>query len=220
MPGEDIIRIACTVGVTQVVCDLLARQFLFQKEPYKRALERFERAQSSYDKVAKEYEAKKDTKQQEKVKKRLDRAKNELGERKAEVAKTHSGAGIMTSFVFLLLFRILGAEHGGKIMGIIPFVPFGLLRKVTMRGLDFGGDHSAVVALLKDSTGVNSAEQACSYVIIYLLSNMSVKFFLHKAIGEAPPAGADQGLYSVMESPSIARGLKQMGLDPDELKQD
>jgi uncharacterized membrane protein (DUF106 family) len=218
MTAADILRVAITVSVAQAVCDLLTRYMVYQKQPYLRSVDALGRAQAKFDKLQKEYDNKKAAKQQDKMKKRLDIAKDDLGEAKSEVAKKHSGPGIITSIVFFILFRILGAEHGGKVMGIIPFVPQRFLRKVTMRGLDFGDELGLTV--FKDSKGVNSVNQACSFMIIYLLCNMTVKFYVHRLVGERPPPGADGGLLAVMESPRVAKGLRQMGFDPDELKND
>lgn len=214
MTAEEIVRVAVTVSVVQVLCDLLARYFVFQKDPYRRSVGALQRAQTKHDKLAKDASGK----AKDKYKKRLDRAKDDLGEAKSEVAKRHSGPGMMTSFFFVLLFRILGAEHSGKVLGVMPFTPWRLLRKITLRGLDFGEDLSLNV--FKESVGVDSVQQACSFTIIYILCNVGVKFYVHKLVGEAAPPGADGGLLAVMESPKIARGLRQLGLDPDEFKQD
>ena len=221
MAAEDILRLAITVSVTQIICDLLANKFVYEKDPYRRAVSAFERAQTKYDKLVKETDTKLsggNAKQQDKVKKRLEQAKNDLGEAKSEVAKRHSGPGMLSSIVFVILFRVLGIEHGGKVIGIIPFEPFSLLSRVTMRGLDFGGELG--LAMFKDSKALFSVQQACSFTVIYLLCNMGLKFYVHKIVAEAPPHGADGGLMTVMESPTISRAMKQLGIDPDELKQD
>jgi uncharacterized membrane protein (DUF106 family) len=216
MTAEDIVRVAITVSVVQAVCDLLASYMVYQKQPYLRSVAALERAQTKYDKLQKEYDNKKATKQQDKMKKRLDIAKDDLGEAKSEVAKKHSGPGILTSIVFIILFRILGEEHSGKVMGIIPFAPHRLLRKVTMRGLDFGEELG--MTIFQDSKGVNSVHQACSFAILFLLCNMGVKFYVHRLVGTRPPPGADGGILGIIESPRFAKGLRQMGIDPDELK--
>ena len=219
MTADDILRVAMTVTVTQIVCDLLARYGVYEKEPYKKAVRAFERAQTKYNKLAKETETTKKTgKQQDKAKKRLDMAKDEMGEAKSEVAKRHSGPGMLSSFLFLIFLRVLGSEHHGKVMAILPFVPYRLIRKVTLRGLDFGGETG--VEMFKDSPGVYSVNQACSFMIIYLLCNLSLKFYVHKLVSTPAPPGADGGLLAVMDNPKIAKGLRDMGLDPDELKQD
>lgn len=216
MTAHDILRVAMTVSAVQIICDLLARYFVYSKPTYTRAVGALERARTKYDKLAKETASKTPGKQQDKVQKRLDRAKEDLGEAKSEVAKRHSSPGIWSSMLFMLMFRVLGAEHSGKVMGVLPFVPFRLLRKVTLRGLEFGDDLGTSV--FQESTGVDTVHQACSFVIIYLLCNLGVKFYVHKLVGEAPPPGAEGGLLAVLESPKIAKGLRQMGIDPDELK--
>ncbi|CAB9517466.1 transmembrane and coiled-coil [Seminavis robusta] len=216
MTAEDIIRVAVTVSLVQVGCDLLARYMIFQKEPYQRAVSTLERRKAQYDKLVKEFEGK-TGKQQEKVKKRMDRAKDDLGEAKSAVAAKHTTPGMLTSIAFVLLFRILGTEHSGKVMAVLPFQPLSLMRKVTLRGLDFGGDMG--FNIFKESPGVQSVHQACSLMFIYLLCNMGVKFYVHRLVGQQTPEGVG-GIMALAENPKIAKGLKEMGLDPDELKQD
>ena len=217
MTDGDILRVAITVSVTQLICDLLARYLVYQKEPYRRAVSTLERASAKFNKLQKEFDSKKATKQQDKMKKRLDVAKDDLGEATSEVARRHGGPGMLSSVVFIILLRVLGADLGGKVMGIIPFVPPSLLRRLTMRGLTFGND-LGLSEIFKDSKGVKSVNQACSFMLIYLLCNLSVKYYVHKLVGERPPPGADGGVMAVLESPKVLEGLKQMGFDTSELK--
>jgi len=216
MPAEDILRVVITISVTQIVLDVLATKLVYEKEPYQRLVGSFERAKAKYLKLEAQY-ATKSEKQQEKMAKQLQRAKDDMGEAKSAVASKHSGPGIYMSIIYMILFRILGAEHSGKVFGILPFEPWTLLRKVTMRGLDFGNELGTDV--FKDSKGLDSVNSACSFVIIYLLCNMGVKFYVHKLVGESPPPGAEGGLFAVMESPAMNRSLKQLGLNPDEFKE-
>jgi len=218
MTADDIIRVAITVSVAQVVVDLMARQFVYKRDPYQKAVSALERAQTKYSKLEKETASKTPGKQQEKVQKRLNVAKDDLGAARGDVAKRHSGPGILSGFLFMILFRILGAEHYGKVMGVLPFTPFRLLQKLTLRGLDFGDD--LAITAFHESKGVDTVQQACSFAIIYLLCNVGVKFYVHKLVGEAAPSGAEGGIMAVMDDPKVARGLKQMGLDPDDLKMD
>lgn len=216
MTAQDIVKVAITVTITQIVIDLMARQFIFKKEPYQRALKALERATAKHDKLVKEKASKSAGKQQDKVQKRLDLAKDDMGEAKAEVSKRHSGPGIISGVVFMVMFRVLGAEHSGKIIGVLPFVPWSVLRRITLRGLDFGADLGA--SSFEQSTGVDSVHQACSFILIYFLCNMGIKFYVHKLVGEPPAPGVEGGMMGVLESPQITKSLRQMGLDPEELK--
>jgi hypothetical protein len=143
--------------------------------------------------------------------KRLARSKEDYGEQCSEVARRHTGPGMLSSIFFVILLRILGAEHKGNVMALMPFVPFNFLTRITARGLDWGD-----VASL-EGTDV-AVKQATSFLFIYLLSGLSVKYFINKAFGTQPPPGADKGILTVMESPQGQKMMKSMGIDPDELK--
>ena len=116
---------------------------------------------------------------------------------------------------FFILLRILGAEHTGKVIGVLPFVPYpNLICRVTGRGLDWTN-----VALDDESIGTQlDTKQAISFMCIYLLSTLSVKGYVHKIFGQKPPKGADQGFMTVAESPMVKRTLASVGIDVDELK--
>jgi hypothetical protein len=43
MTAPEILNIVVTVGLSQLACDLLARWFVYQKEPYQRNLGALER---------------------------------------------------------------------------------------------------------------------------------------------------------------------------------
>lgn len=220
MAGSEIIHIVGTVAVVQFLCDLVARFMIFQKQPYQRSLKNLESIQIKHDKLEKEIATKSKTqnpKQQEKLLKRLKVITDDLGEARADVAKRHSFPGMITSIVFFMLMRVLWTEHGGKVIAVLPFTPITLLRKLTLRGLDFGSNTNTNIQFPENST-VTSADQACNFIAIYVLSTLSVKYYINKLFGVHPPPGADQGLMTVMESPTVAKGMRQLGVDPDALK--
>jgi uncharacterized membrane protein (DUF106 family) len=208
MTGSEIINIAITVGVVQLVCDLLAKYLVFEKEPYKQSVSKFERAKWKLDKAAA------DLAKNSKHQKRHKQAEDDFAEIAAEVARRHTGPGMLTSFLFVVLLRILGAEHKGNVMAILPFVPFNFLTRVTARGLEW----SEASDLILDGSSIR-AKQAASFMFVYLLCTFSVKFFVHKAFGTTPPKGADKGILSVMESPQGQKVMKSMGIDPEEYKE-
>jgi hypothetical protein len=122
---------------------------------------------------------------------------------------------MMSSFFFIILLRILGAENKGKVIAIIPFLPFRLLGKITKRGLDWGGMPDGLI----EGSGIHFG-QGGSYLFIYLLSTMSVKFYASKIFGTPPPRGADGGMMTLLESPQGQKMAKTMGYDPADLKFD
>lgn len=198
MTSSEILNIATTVVITQCVCDLIARWLIFSRDPYKRAVENLNRAQVKREKL----ETNLDTPaKQEKQSKKLQRFQQECSEAASEVARLHMLPKFLTSIVFLILYKILVTEYYGKVVAILPFEPFKILRRLTQRGLD-----------IKEGNN-----QACSFHFIYILSAMSVKVFANKMVGVHPPKGAE-GLLSVLDAPKNQRILKSLGIDPDVLK--
>ena len=148
-----------------------------------------------------------DFKKNAKHAKRLQRAKDDYGEHRSHVAQRHSAPTLFSSFFFLILVRILGTEYGGKVMAILPFSPINLIYRITARGLDW----SNVPPDALNGTDIEM-KQAASYLTIYILAGMSVKFYVNKAFGTPAPVGADEGLLTMMESPAAK---KMMGLDTE-----
>ena len=191
MTCSDISTIFITVALTQLLCDLLARHFVFSSESYVRAKARLERLEAQCDKL---------TSTSSKKGQRLivDRT-----EARSQLAKKHTAPQIGTSLVFVVLYRILAAEHAGNVMGVMPFLPFSFLQRLTSRGIDFGDHHPA--------------GQGCAFVFLYILSTLTVKYYVHQAISIHPPKGADGGLLTMMEDSNSQRVLKAWGLDNETL---
>ena len=232
MTASEILNIAVTVGVIQLLCDIVSNYIVYKGENYQRCLASLERTKWKYDKA--KQDSTKNPEKQTNIK-RLQRAKDEYGEVISEVARKHTGPGIMTSIMFVLLLRILGTEHSGKIIAFVPFVPFNFVsNKIITRGVDVN-DITKVLnnnpyILLNDGSGEDGAstastaggavhvKQITTFLFIYLLSTFSIKYYVNKLFGTKPPTGADNGLMSIMESPKSQRMLKSMGIDPDEYK--
>jgi uncharacterized membrane protein (DUF106 family) len=216
MTGSDVLSICLTVGVVQILCDLLAKYLIFTKEPFLRAVASLERARWKRDK------AEVDAKKNDKHAKRLQRAQDDYSEACSEVARRHTGPGIITSVIFVILLRVLGTEHKGNVMGLLPFVPFQFLQRFTARGLDMKELMQADV--FGQDTGDNNnpdkvnVQQAVSFLFVYVLATFSIKYYVHQIVGTAAPEGADKGIMSIMESPKGHRLMKSLGIDPNDLK--
>lgn len=209
MTGSEILNIVVTVGVVQLIIDLLSNRFVFKGDNYQRAIRSLERAQSKLDRAEADLK-----KNENKHKKRHASAKAEYEEAAADVARRHMAPSIFSGLFFVLLLRILGAEYKGKVIGVLPFVPYNLVNRITARGLDWK-DVVPEVDLVGTQLG---HKQALSFLCIYTLASLTVKFYVHKAVGIAPPKGADQGIMTVAESPMGRRVLDSFGVDLDELK--
>ncbi|KAL7434075.1 hypothetical protein ACHAXM_003904 [Skeletonema potamos] len=154
MTVNDIGKIVISVGVTQLVVDLLSRKFVFQSDSYKKSVAAFQRAKDKHARTAAALAAKRllymeqqhspgkkssqqiSAKSLEKDEKKLNFESDELNALAAEVARRHTSANFSASIAFLFLYRILAAEYSGKIVALLPFEPFHLLQKLmTFRGL-------------------------------------------------------------------------------------
>jgi len=206
MPTADILRIALTVGTVQLICDIVARRFVFAREPYQRSVSAFARAKTKRDKILSSASAAsnatKSESSQAKSAKKIQRAEDDYTEAAAEVARRHTAPSFFTSMVFLILYRILSAEYSGRIVAMLPFRPWGLLRRLTARNLH-----------------VVDADRCCAFLFVYVLSTLSVKFVIHRLVGVRPPRGADGGVSTLLDAPKSQRVLKSFGIDTDEFNQ-
>ena len=207
MTSSDILNIVVTVALSQLACELLAKYFIYNGEAYQKALSSLERARVKMQKA--EGDAIKNVKHA----KRLQIAKDDYNEACSTVSRHHMFPGTMSSIFFVVLLRILGTEHKGKVIAVLPFVPAKFFSRITARGLDW--------SLVQDESvfeGISvNYKQGTSFLFIYMLAALSVKHFVTKAFGTLPPPGADRGLTAIMESPSGQRLVKRLGFDPEEL---
>jgi uncharacterized membrane protein (DUF106 family) len=199
MTASEIVNIVTTVAIAQCVCDLMARWLFFSGNAYKRAVDNLSRAQVKRDKLVKNCDI---LAKQEKQAKKLKANEEECAEAASGLAIRHMYPKFMTSIVFLILYRILATEYYGKVIAVLPFEPFSLLRRLTQRGLDIPKDNL----------------QACGFLFIYILSTLSVKYFTNKLVAVAPPKAAARGFMSVLDGPKNQRFLKSLGVDTDMLK--
>jgi hypothetical protein len=113
MTASDISSIVVTVGFCQLVIDLLSNHFVFKNDPYQRSIRTMERYKGKFVK------AEADLKKGEKHRKKYDRAKGDFQGACADVARRHFAPTMFTSLFFIILLRILGTEHGGKVRSAV-----------------------------------------------------------------------------------------------------
>lgn len=101
-------------------------------------------------------------------------------------------------------------------MGVLPFVPFNFVSRVTSRGLDW---REVNMEALNEATTMHP-KQAFSFFFVYVLAGLAVKFYINRAVGTRPPKGADGGISTVMESPIGQSMMRSMGIDPEDMKMD
>ena len=213
MGVDEISNVVVTVGVAQLILDLLFNHFVYKGKAYQRAVSNMERTQSKLARA--EIDLKKS---EQKHRKKYDRAEAEYSQACADVARRHYMPQFVTSVCFIILLRILGAEHSGKVIGVMPFVPFDLMTKVTTRGLQ---DWKSIPLDDLKSAGTSmQPQQGFSFLFVYMLASMSVKYYVNKAVAIQPPPGADGGMQTIADSPMGKAVAKSMGIDPDSLKQE
>jgi hypothetical protein len=240
MTASEILQVAMTVGTVQIICDLVANWIIFSKEPYQRSVGALTRTKLKVEKERAVLKVAADTSsttnattattsrssstsskkgsgsassnKADKLAKRLERAEGDHAEALSIVARKHMVPGFCVSLVFFILLRILGTEFQGKLIGVLPFAPFPFVQRLTARGLEFGD-----LQFISTTPKVTETGQACSFMFIYFLCALSVKFYANKLFGTRPPLGAES-IMSMVDSPLGHKAMKSMGLDPKDLK--
>lgn len=242
MTVSDITKIIATVATVQLIADLLSNYFIFRSPSYLLSVSQFERARDRRDKtlasiIAKQQQDNKSnnnkpsSKSAERDQKKLSRENEEVSTIAAEVARRHTMASFYTSIAFLFLYKILAVEYAGKIVGVLPFRPFGLLQRLTFHSL--GGEEKLSAERVNElwmsldnndegaaSYGdVGHASEACAFAFVYMLCSLSVKMLVNMIFGTKPPRGADEGMGTFMDSPQSQKMFKTFGLDVEEVKE-
>lgn len=230
MTASDILYIVFTVTVTQAVCDLAANKLVFSSDSYHDAVSTLERTRVKREKVLAQpaasvvpptssttTQSKSNAKSMDKYKKRLKFVEEEYATASNDVSRRHIMPRVCTSVVFFFLYRILNIEYHGKIVALLPFEPWGLIRRFSMRGIQFIPQGIDVDQSLLGR--MQSTNQACSFLFIYILCNMSVKFMINLILGTKKPSGADKGLLQVIDDPRGKRILEELGLDTEEIRE-
>lgn len=234
-------NIALAIGITELLACIISRKLIFQSKSYTRAVRDFEKAKARRDKTVAALAVKhpsqlpKSQKNADRDKKKLEFENSEVSSLAAEIAKRHTQSNMFQSIAFLVLYRILAAEHASTVVALLPFQPFALLQRVTFRGFtdltvgevqslwmersQGGPDATVPGAMGPVHPDVSTAAQACSLAFIYFLCSFSIKAIVNKAFGTKPPSGADDYVGTVIEAPQGQRMLKNFGLNAEEVKE-
>eukprot|EP00934_Nitzschia_sp_Nitz4_P002468 Nitzschia sp. Nitz4//scaffold13_size275219//145103//145732//NITZ4_000879-RA/size275219-processed-gene-0.90-mRNA-1//1//CDS//3329536029//2458//frame0 len=209
MTASDILNIVVTVAGCQAVADLLSNYLVFNGDAYKETLAGMDRAEAKLKRA--EQEAAKNQKHA----KRLQFAKDDYSNACSLVAAKHASPSLYVSLFFVLLLRILGTEHNGKVIAILPFVPYDLVTRVSARGLPWSKFDPMQLASMMEGLSVDY-KQGVSFFVIYMLTALSVKYYVSKLLAVSPPAGADGGLSSIANSPAVKSFSKSMGFPTED----
>ncbi|KAF3442668.1 hypothetical protein FNV43_RR16584 [Rhamnella rubrinervis] len=170
---SDSLRVVGISICTAIVCEAISWVLIYRTNSYKSL-------RSSIDKAAKKLETMKtDTAKITKKSKtkKIDRVETSLKESSRDLSLFKFKSGAVVALVLFVVFGLLNSLFEGKAVAKLPFKPFGLLVKMSHRGLQ--GD---------DSTD-------CSMAFLYFLCSISIRTNLQKFLGFSPPRGASAGLF-------------------------
>ncbi|KAH7512363.1 hypothetical protein FEM48_Zijuj12G0082800 [Ziziphus jujuba var. spinosa] len=170
---SDSLRVVGISICTAIVCEAISWLLIYRTNSYKSL-------RSSIDKAAKKLETMKtDTAKITKKSKtkKIDRVETSLKESSRDLSLFKFKSGAVVALVLFVVFGLLNSLFEGKVVAKLPFKPFGLLMKMSHRGLQ--GD---------DSTD-------CSMAFLYFLCSISIRTNLQKFLGFSPPRGASAGLF-------------------------
>ncbi|KAE8125317.1 hypothetical protein FH972_020141 [Carpinus fangiana] len=172
---SDSLTVLSISFCTAIVCEAISWLLIYRTTSYKSL-------RSSIDKAAKKLETMKTDSSSAKLAKKsktkkIDRVESSLKESSRDLSLFKFKSGAVVALVLFVVFGLLNSLFEGKVVGKLPFRPFGIVMKMSHRGLQ--GD---------DPTD-------CSMAFLYFLCSISIRTNLQKFLGFAPPRGASAGLF-------------------------
>lgn len=159
---------------TAIVCEAISWVLIYRTNSYKNL-------RSSIDKASKKLETMKTDSNKINIKKsktkKIDRVETSLKESSRDLSLFKFKSGGVVALVLFVVFGLLNSLFEGKVVAKLPFKPFGLVMKMSHRGLQ-GNDPTD-----------------CSMAFLYFLCSISIRTNLQKFLGFAPPRGAGAGLF-------------------------
>lgn len=159
---------------TAIVCEAISWVLIYRTNSYKNL-------RSSIDKASKKLETMKTDNNKINIKKsktkKIDRVETSLKESSRDLSLFKFKSGGVVALVLFVVFGLLNSLFEGKVVAKLPFKPFGLVMKMSHRGLQ-GNDPTD-----------------CSMAFLYFLCSISIRTNLQKFLGFAPPRGAGAGLF-------------------------
>ncbi|KAF5737362.1 transmembrane and coiled-coil domain-containing protein 1 [Tripterygium wilfordii] len=160
---------------TAVVCEAISWILIYRTNSYKSL-------KSSIDKASKKLETMKTDPNKIITKKsktkKIDRVETSLKDASRDLSLFKFKSGAVVAVVLFIVFGLLNSLFEGKTVAKLPFKPFGIVMKMSHRGLP--GD---------DATD-------CSMAFLYLLCSVSIRTNLQKFLGFSPPrSAAGAGLF-------------------------
>ncbi|WJX77725.1 hypothetical protein P8452_61005 [Trifolium repens] len=157
-----------------IVCEAISWVLIYRTNSYKNL-------RSSIDKASKKLETMKTDSNKINIKKsktkKIDRVETSLKESSRDLSLFKFKSGGVVALVLFVVFGLLNSLFEGKVVAKLPFKPFGIVMKMSHRGLQ-GNDPTD-----------------CSMAFLYFLCSISIRTNLQKFLGFAPPRGSGAGLF-------------------------
>ena len=128
----------------------------------------------AYNKKITKISSQNSIKNERKNKKELASLKKRLQAASTKLNGLRFKTNFIMPFVLMGLFGILNSSYEGIIIARLPFEPFGFIQSMTLRGID----------------GIKEDVRDCSFLPLYILSNMGLKPVITKLLGFTPPRSA------------------------------
>ncbi|CAL0322776.1 unnamed protein product [Lupinus luteus] len=154
---------------TAIICEAISWVLIYRTNSYNNL-------RSSIDKASKKLETMKTDSNKIYIKKsktkKIDRVETSLKESSRDLSLFKFKSGGVVAMVLFVVFGLLNSLFEGKVVAKLPFTPFGLVMKMSHRGLQ----------------GTDPTD--CSMAFLYFLCSISIRTNLQKFLGFAPPRGA------------------------------
>ncbi|GAY32705.1 calcium load-activated calcium channel [Citrus sinensis] len=158
---------------TAIICESISWLLIYRTNSYKTLKSSIDKASKKLETMKIENPAKISTKKSKT--KKIDRVETSLKESSRDLSLFKFKSGAVVALVLFVVFGLLNSLFEGKVVAKLPFKPFGIVMKMSHRGLQ--GD---------DATD-------CSMAFLYFLCSISIRTNLQKFLGFSPPRGAAAG---------------------------
>ena len=198
IPRISAIAIASTAAL-----EVLSFILIYRKPRYAVAVRALEDAQANVDSIKAKMGEKDSLKESKRTvfERKLKSAEDNKSSIAAGVTSLTMAPNFIGTVCNLVITRWLKGSYNGIIVGVLPFVPYQFLTKVTQIGLP------------KDGTiPVNGV----SFLFVWILLQMGVKAIFRTMISWKAPEGT--GISNVVDSPVMKNLMKRWGFSDDYIK--
>jgi len=138
----------------------------------------YQRLKNSIEKLQAKLDKKKEGTGADKTnEKKVERFNDQLSSFNKDMIMIKMKSTFAVGITMVSLFAVLNSSFDGRVVAMLPFEPFSLIRGITHRGLP-GTDF-----------------YQCSMVFFYIISSLSIRANLQKLLGTTPPKQQNTGQF-------------------------